>query len=133
MFFLFFSLIILVVGFWGFLKYNKPNCILPEIDYRGMSKALVLKEIYTDAIHDPLSQQVLLHIPLGRTINILKQKDSREDMEYLYGKSIWDVNYMYSKNKLKGGYYFYRLYFNEAGNVDKQEKIFQSDIGLFGL
>lgn len=84
-------------------------------------------------IKDPISEKILIHIPFGRTVDITQIELSKETRKYIYSQSEWDVNYIYADNKIKGGYYFYRLLFNAQGVVVKQQMKFQSSIGLFGL
>lgn len=129
--YLFVILIFIILGVWIFLKIHKPTTTLPLVDYVGMSKNEILQELNRNSNQDFLSKKVLIHIPLGRTIDI--QDLSASEKAYLLQNSIWDVNYTYARDKIKGGYYFYRLYFNNNDCVKKQEECFQSSIGLFGL
>ena len=40
---------------------------------------------------------------------------------------IWDVNFIYTRNYIRGGYYFFRLFFNKDGIVENQKVLFASD------
>ena len=123
----------LIVGTWGIIKISNPISPLPDINYAGKSRESVLSILLKENVKDPLSGKILIKIPFGRTVEIEQITSSYETKKYVFSKSEWDVNYMYAKNEIKGGYYSYRLLFDNRGIVNKQQVIFQSDIGLFGL
>ena len=127
------AICIIILSGWLFCKFYNPISPLPNINYIGKNKEDIIKMLVDENIKDPISEKILIHIPLGRTVDITQIELSKETRKYIYSQSEWDVNYIYADNKIKGGYYFYRLLFNAQGVVVKQQMKFQSSIGLFGL
>ena len=115
------TICIITLGGWLFCKFYNPTSPLPNINYIGKNKEDIIRMLVNKNIKDPLSEKILIHIPFGKTIDIAQIEFSEETRKYIYSKSEWDVNYMYADNKIKGGYYFYRLSFNTHGIAVKQQ------------
>ena len=126
-------LIIIILLFGGIyiFKYSDPNSPLPEFDYRGMDKIEVVAHILENVLINSKSRGILMAAPPGSYIDV-KNADSVLKNNYAMKQSVWDVNIMYASNYIKGGYYYYRLKFDEKGKVYQQNILFSSD-GFGGL
>lgn len=104
---------------------------MPEFDYRGMDKIEVVAHILENVLISSKSRGILMAAPPGSYIDV-KNADSVLKNNYAMKQSVWDVNIMYASNYIKGGYYYYRLKFDEKGKVYQQNMLFSSD-GFGGL
>ena len=112
-------------------KYSDPNSPLPEFDYKGMDKREIVIHILENVLINSKSRGILMAAPPGNYIEV-KNKDSILKNDYIMNQSVWDVNIVWVRNYFKGGYYFYRLKFDEKGKVYQQDILFSSD-GFLGL
>ena len=58
---------------------------------------------------------------------IVKYNGDIQNNPYAMQQPIWDVNFIYTRNYIRGGYYFFRLFFNKDGIVENQKVLFASD------
>lgn len=126
----FIIIIFLFIGIYIF-KYSDPNSPLPEFDYKGMDKREIVIHILENVLINSKSRGILMAAPPGNYIEV-KNKDCILKNDYVMNQSVWDVNIVWVRNYFKGGYYCYRLKFDEKGKVCKQDILFHSD-GFLGL
>lgn len=113
------------------MLFTNPTSTLPNINYIGMNKEMVIEQLLKDSVIDKKTGNILMAAPYGNFIQLQKKEDIKKNT-YAMEQQIWDVNFIYTKNCIKGGYYFFRITFNKDGLVETQKKLFASD-GLFGL
>lgn len=125
------GLVFVVVLFCGIylLKYSDPPSPLPEFDYKEMDKGEVVTHILENVLINSKSRGILMAAPPGNYIDV-KNADSVLKNNYVMKQSVWDVNIMYAHNCIKGGFYCYRLKFDEDGRVFQQLQLFSSDAFL---
>lgn len=127
---LFFLAGVFVLASLGYALFLNPTSPLPSIDYIGLKRAEVAKKLIVEGLLDEKSGAVLVAAPYGNFIRLKKESDLISN-PYVMKQPVWDVNLRYTKNYIKGGYYYYRLTFNKDNIVEKQKLLFASDGFLF--
>ena len=118
--------------FGGIYIYTlPPKSPLPNINYIGMSRNMVIETLVNEPVLDRKTNKNLIAIPYANFFTI-RDKGDIQNNSYAMQQPIWDVNFIYTKNYIRGGYYFFRLFFNKNGIVENQKVLFASD-GFFWL
>lgn len=119
--------IAIFVIFGGIYIYTlPPKSPLPNINYIGMSRSAVIDTLVNKPVLDRKTNKNLIAIPYANFFTI-KDKDDIQNNPYAMQQPIWDVNFIYTRNYIRGGYYFFRLFFNKDGIVENQKVLFASD------
>lgn len=109
-----------------YIYMSTPNSPLPNINYIGMSRSMVIDTLVNKPVLDLKTNKNLIAIPYANFF-IIKDKNDIQNNPYAMHQPIWDVNFIYTKNYIRGGYYFYRLFFDKDGIVENQKILFASD------
>ena len=121
-----FVAILVILGSSIYIYTSTPKSPLPNISYIGMSRNMVIDTLVNKPVLDRKTNKNLIAIPYANFFTI-KGKYDIQNNSYAMQQPIWDVNFIYAKNYIRGGYYFYRLFFNEDGIVENQKALFASD------